>query len=179
MTPDGAPARSSARLTINVPDEGLREGNSPPFAVSRDGRRIALVVDPGEGPPQLYLRSLDQFEAIPMPGTENARLPFFSPDGQRVGFWADGRLQKVAVTGGTPIEISDVPLPFRGASWGPDDTIILGGSNTGLQHVSASGGTPVALTTIDAERGETYHAWPEVMPDGRDVLFTIQRGSLV
>ena len=176
---DGSIARplmGVSRVTITVPSKGaLGGGDDPPVAISPDGRQIVFVVDPVDGPSQLYLRSLERFEAVSMPGTEDAELPFFSPDGQWVGFWADGMLKKVSVRGGAPIKICDLPIGFRGAGWGPDDFIILGGNNSGLARVSAGGGTPVAITNIDIDRGEDYHAWPDVMPGGEDVLFTIHR----
>jgi len=176
---DGSIARplmGVSRVTITVPSKGaLGGGGDPPVAISPDGRQIVFVVDPVDGPPQLYLRSLERFEAVSMPGTEDAVLPFFSPDGQWVGFWADGVLQKVSVRGGAPVKICDLPIVFRGAGWGPDDIIILGGSNSGLARVSAGGGTPVSITNIDIDRGEDYHAWPDVLPGGEDVLFTIHR----
>lgn len=170
------PLMGVSRVTITAPPDGsLGGGHDPPFAISPDGRQIVFVVDPVDGPSQLYLRSLERFVAVLMPGTEDAVLPFFSPDGQWVGFWADGMLQKISVRGGAAIKICDLPIGFRGAAWGPDDIIILGGNNSGLARVSAGGGTPVAITNIDIDRGEDYHAWPDVLPGGEDVLFTIHR----
>ena len=170
---DTARPRAS-RVTITVPSEqSLRQGNYLPIAISPDGRQYVMVVDPVDGPSQLYLRSLDHFEVVPLPGTEDGIQPFFSPDGQWVGFWADGALHKVSVKGGPPIKICDVPIGFRGASWGSEDTIILGGVNSGLARVSASGGPPVVITNPNKDRGEDYHAWPEVLPGGRAVLFNI------
>lgn len=174
LTSSGGPPRRASKLTMRVPSEtGLADDSVTPVAISPDGRQLVLVVNPSDDPLQLYLRSMDEFEAFPMPGAENARLPFFSPDGRWVGFWADGALQKVAVQGGAPVKICDLPVGFRGGSWGPDDTIILGGENTGLRRVSARGSEPVAITTPNMERREDYHAWPEMLPGGRDVLFTI------
>ncbi len=169
------PALRTSRTVVNLPpDHELDSGTAAiQIALSPDGTKLVYAAARPGGPPQLYLRSLDQFDAVPMPGTENAFLPFFSPDSQWVGFWADGTLQRVAVRGGAPIKICDLPMNFRGASWGPDDTIILGGNNTGLARVSSRGGEPIAITSTDAERREDYHAWPEVLPSGRGVLFTI------
>ena len=165
--------QSLTRFVINLPpNQHLPEGASLPLALSPDGNQIVFTGQNG-GRAQLYLRALNDFDATPIPGTEGASQPFFSPDGQWVGFWAGGTLQKVAVRGGAPSKIGDLPTGFRGASWGPNDTIILGGVNTGLSFVSAGGGEPVAITSTDMERSEDYHAWPEVLPGGKGVLFTI------
>ncbi len=172
------PLREVSRVTITVPSESvLGRGAYPPVAISPDGRRLVFVVEPVDGSPQLYLRSLEQFGAVPMPGTENAVSPFFSPDGDWVGFWANGMVQKVAVEGGAPIKICDLPQTYRGASWGPDDIIILGGNNTGLEQVSAGGGMPMTITNTAIDQSEDYHAWPDMLPGGEAVLFTIHRTS--
>ncbi len=111
-----------------------------------------------------------------MPGTEGAQIPFFSPDGQWVGFFADGKLQKVSVAGGAALTICDFPGRDRphGVSWGPHDTIVFTELASGLWQVSAGGGTPEQLTTPDPEKGEGVHAWPHILPDGKNVLFNIR-----
>ncbi len=107
-----------------------------------------------------------------MPGTEGALEPFFSPDGQWVGFFADGKLQKVSVAGGAPLTICDIPGGDRphGVSWGPHDTIVFIAITSGLWRVSAGGGTPEQLTTPDPETGEISDLWPHILPDGKNVL---------
>ena len=147
-------------------------GASPPMAISPDGTRLVYASQNG-GRTQLYLRPLNQFEANVIPGTEGARDPFFSPDGQWVGFFADVTLQKVSVTGGAPQPICDAPDISLGASWGPDDTIVFAAGLSGLVRVPAGGGTPESLTTPDAEKGEVRHSWPQILPGGESVLFTI------
>ena len=111
--------------------------------------------------------------ARPLPGTEGARYPFFSRDSQWVGFFAEGELRKVSVSGDAPLRISDVPAVNRGASWGPDGTIIFSAAGQGLMRVPAAGGAAEALTTIDTDKGEQSHIWPRFLPDGRAVLFGI------
>ena len=111
------------------------------------------------------------------------RAPFVSPDGQWVGFLdSSTTLRKVAITGGPPITLARLDGAPRGATWAPDDTIIFATSNpaTGLQRVSAAGGTPEVLTRPDHAQGEADHLWPEILPGGRAVLFTItsQTGGL-
>ncbi|MFQ5793351.1 MAG: TolB family protein [Acidobacteriota bacterium] len=130
----------------------------------------------GGGRTQLYLRALDEFQARPIPGTEDASAPFFSPDGQWVGFYANGRLQKVSVTGGGTLTLCDTPVAPYGASWGSDDAIIfdLGGlMSSRLMRVSAAGGTPEALTGPDTEESAVVPRWPQVLPGGKAVLLTV------
>jgi serine/threonine-protein kinase len=123
---------------------------------------------------QLYLRPMDQLNAKPIPGTEGASMPFFSPDGQWVGFFAAGKLKKVSLMRGVPLRLCDAPNN-RGASWGPDDTIRFTPVYTsGLWSISAAGGTPQVLTTPDSTKGELSHRWPEVLPGGKAVLFTVE-----
>ncbi|MGH9649781.1 MAG: hypothetical protein ACRD3I_04845, partial [Terriglobales bacterium] len=145
----------------------------PALALSPDGTRVAYVAESG-GAVQLYLRAMDRLEASPLAGTERASGPFFSPDGQWIGFFAEGKLKKISVQGGSPVTICEAPEDDRGASWGPDDTIFfIPGFNVGLSRVSAAGGPPRALTTPDAAQGERTHRWPEVLPRGQAVVFTI------
>ena len=142
------------------------------MALSPDGTHLAYVVSRG-GSVQLYLRAMDQLETSAIPGTERGVNPFFSPDGQWVGFFADGKLKKVSISGGAPMILCDAPQP-RGASWGPNDTIVFAPtSSSGLSQVSAAGGTPQLLTTLDSQEGERSHRWPQLLPDGKAVLFTV------
>jgi eukaryotic-like serine/threonine-protein kinase len=102
--------------------------------------------------------------------------PFFSPDGQWVGFFADRKLKKVSIQGGAPLTLCDAGEE-RGASWAPDDTIIFAPNPTSpLLRVPASGGTPQPITALDSKNGEYSHRWPEVLPGGKDILF-VQQGA--
>lgn len=167
------PPTGRARLAIPV-DAGasLAIGPSTMIAISRDGSRIVFVAAVS-GSTQLYLRPLDAFDATAIPGTEGASSPFFSPDGQWIGFQSGRRLQKVGAGGGSPIPLCDV-ADVRGACWTTSGDIIYSpGPATGLWRVPASGGTAVPLTTLDFEQGERTHRWPHILPDGRGVVFTI------
>ncbi|RPI52403.1 MAG: hypothetical protein EHM55_16610 [Acidobacteria bacterium] len=145
------------------------------FAVSPDGQRLVYSAR-REGRIGLYVRALDRFQTDALEGTEGAAHPFFSPDGRWVGFFANGALKKVPVTGGTPTIICSTP-GAHGASWAPDNTIVFAVPDSGLMRVSANGGAPQPVTTLNAARGESGHDWPQVLPDGRSVLFTIVIGS--
>jgi eukaryotic-like serine/threonine-protein kinase len=172
-----APMRPIARLVVTLPpNDRLAPGPLSHIALAADGSRLVYVADHG-GNTQLYLRSIDRFEATPIPGTEGAESPFFSPDGQSVGFFAEGKLKKVSLSGGAPLTLCGAPVT-RGGTWGPDDTIIFAPSITaGLFRVSAAGGTPKPLTVPDRKNGEYGHRWPEILPGGSAVLFTIWTGG--
>jgi serine/threonine-protein kinase len=129
------------------------------------------------GSRQLYVRPIDRLESTPIPGTDGAESPFFAPDGQSVAFFARGKLKKVFLAGGVPLSLCSAPAN-RGGSWGPDDSIIFAPSiNQGLFRVSAGGGTPKPLTIPDRDKGEYGHRWPEILPGGRALLFTVWTGA--
>ncbi len=143
-----------------------------PFAVSPDGRTIvyAATSDNGE---QLFRRRVDELDGTPIPDSRSGRAPFFSPDGSQIGFFADGKLKRVALAGGRPTAICSVASTNGSAVWTDDDQIIFGlqAANAGLYKVSAAGGAPVRLTTLDTGRGETQHTRPQVLPGGDRILF--------
>jgi eukaryotic-like serine/threonine-protein kinase len=167
-TPSATSRREAiSRVVVNT-TEPLPGDVGSLVAVSPDGRQLAYVAG-RDRQRQLFLRRLDQFESRPVPGTEGADFPVFSPDGQWLAFVADQKIKKVAVTGGTPLVLCDVTRP-RGVSWGSDDTIFFNpGTGSGIQRVSAAGGTPVAVTKLAS--GELDHMYPDVLPDRSAVLF--------
>jgi eukaryotic-like serine/threonine-protein kinase len=132
-------------------DQQLAGVNVPAVALSPDGKQVAYVASRG-GNSQLYLRALDSL-AKPLPGTEGAYGPFFSSDGQWVGFFAGGKLKKIAINGGAPVVVADVPQAC-GASWANDKIIFTPFQFQGVMEVAASGGTPRALTNLDIQNGE-------------------------
>jgi Tol biopolymer transport system component len=170
--------RPVVRFTITLPPgqqlAGLLQG--PAVALSPDGTRLAYVAMQG-GPQQLYLRTMDSLEARPVPGTEGAVEPFFSPDGQRLGFFAGGQLKTVSVNGAAAFRVGDAARNPLGASWGGQGTIAFVPTlPSAVQQVSDAGGGPESLTRL--EKGE-IHAWPEFLPGGKVVLFvtgTVSRG---
>ena len=128
----------------------------------------------GDGQRQLYLRELDSQQARPIAGTEGAFCtPFFSPDGQWIGFLADGKLKKASLNGSAVVALADMP-GISGASWEIEEAIILspGPGTRGLQRVPAAGGAPVQVTTLDTASSERAHQWPQVLPGGNTVLFS-------
>jgi hypothetical protein len=152
--------------------DSLDFAGSTTLAISRDGAETAFKGMHG-GTSQLYVRRMDRTEAVPLKGTEGGFLPFFSPDGQWVGFFGDGKLKKVSVLGGTPVTVGDALAPF-GATWTADDAIIFApGYDTGLVRVSAAGGTPQPFTKLDSSKGETTHRWPQGLPGGKAVVYNV------
>ena len=145
--------------------------NDPNLALSPDGSRLVYVSGAQGSQTSLMLRALDRLDAVPVPGTERAHSPFFSPDGQWIGYFSDTdrTLKKVSIAGGPAVTIATTDGAHFGASWGTDDMITFAGP--GLSRVPAGGGTPVAVTTPDAKQGETRHTFPDVLPEGRAVLF--------
>jgi Tol biopolymer transport system component len=164
------------RFTLTLPgSEALAVTNGSALAFAPDARRLVYVVRHSETT-QLFVRDLAAFEGKLLAGTEGATGPFFSPDGEWIGFYADGKLKKISVDGGTSISLCDAP-EGNGATWLPDNTIVFNADwREGLRRVPAAGGTSTVLTRPDLSRGETFHWWPDVLPDGRAVLFTNQRG---
>jgi serine/threonine-protein kinase len=176
--PSPAPPVRLQRVTVTVPSgESLAATTpvDPGVAISPDGSHIVFVTGGTGGRQQLYVRALDQLEARRLEGLESPRTPFMSPDGNWVGFFGEPNvLKKVTVNGGPAVTICKISGGPRGASWGPDDTIVFATNDpaTGLLRVSAGGSEADVLTTPDAQKGED-HYWPEVLPGGKAVLFTI------
>jgi serine/threonine-protein kinase len=163
------PAHFVVPLSSTTPLSGL---DFPSAVIAPDGARVVYVASRG-GRTQLFQRFLNSVDPVPIAGTTNAVGPFFSPDGQWVAFFADGQLKKVNLTGGTPITLCEAPVGL-GGSWGPGDIIAFASATgSGLSHVPAAGGTPQRLTTLEVGQGEFSHRWPQWLPDGETVLFTV------
>lgn len=169
-----SPAGKATRLSLELPAQvTLASEFSAPFAMAPDGSSV--VFEASEGTTQrLYVRDLADPALRALPGTEGARQPFFSADGTWVGFFANRKLLKVPAVGGPVLQVADVGSNPRGATWLPDDTIVFTAPQTaGLTRVAGSGGKPVPVTTLDVARGEASHRWPDALPGGRWVLFTV------
>jgi hypothetical protein len=146
--------------------------NDRNIAISPDGRYV--VYRAGADLAQLVVRAIDRVELQPLAGISNTRQPFFSSDGQWVGFFEVGTLKRVSVAGGSAITILQNPFIPRAATWGEDDQIVFAtiGPSSGLLRVPAGGGEPEVLTMPDQEKGEANHFHPSLLPGGRGVLYT-------
>ena len=184
----------AAAVVVGALGWGLRPPSSAPETVFRfsiaaesimgGAAGQALSISPGarrivysSGTGGLYLREMDALHEHVIPGTEHVRAPepFFSPDGTWVGFYAGGRLQKISVRGGEPITICETDAPI-GVSWGQDDVIVYGQGSKGIHRVSGVGGEPEVLVEVEEENGE-FALGPQMLPDGKTILFTLRRSG--
>jgi eukaryotic-like serine/threonine-protein kinase len=172
----GSPAGPVTRLDLDLP-AGVELWVYPPGVVlSPDGTRVAFV-GVFRGSRQLYTRRLDQFETVPIRGTENANAVFMSPDGGALGFiTADLALKRVSLADGLVTTIEHDAEFSAGAAWGPDERITFVRAGA-LWQVPASGGPAKQITTIDSGKGELLHAWPSVIAQGRTLLFASITGT--
>ena len=146
------------------------------LALSPDGRRLAFVTVSADGRRQIWVRPLNGLAAQPLAGTDNAFTPFWSPDGEWIGFFADGRLKKISASGGPPLTLCDWRGPGGGATWSRDGTILFG-DDVGpfaIRRVSASGGTSSVVRAPSRANGETEFAWPYFLPDGHTFLYRVR-----
>jgi Tol biopolymer transport system component len=179
------PSPAVVRFTLSPP-EGVafapRGAPVAPFpAVSPDGTQLVFVAHrDSDAAPSLWVQSFDSLHARQLNDTTvrtdtlSPALPFWSPDSRSVGFFADGKLKRVEVDGGSPQTICNAPQS-GGASWGANGTIVFASRiDEGLRKVAANGGVPVQITTPDGARGEISHSNPAFLPDGRHFLFWVQ-----
>ena len=152
---------------------GAGGGAAAPLAVSPDGHRVAFVATSADGKSLLWVRSLDTLAAQSLAGTDGASSPFWSPDSRFLGFFADGKLKKIEVSGGPPIMLCDASNS-RGGTWNRDGVIVFNPTNHELQKVSAAGGVPSAATMLGL--GEIDHVRPLFLPDGRHFLHYVLGG---
>ena len=167
------PARDTRALTfhVNPPPGTTFQTNLGGASISPDGRTIAFVAAPSSGVSSLWARALDSVSARQLPGTDGAAYPFWAPDGRSLGFFAGGRLWRIELSGGFPIDLAAAPIP-RGGAWSSNGTIVFQPMSVGaLQRINQSGGTAVPLTSIDLANGENAHRWPQFLPDGQQFLF--------
>lgn len=169
------PAARALHLALPTPAGiDLAPDFAAPFALSPDASTLVFLGTDADGAKRLFVRALDEMEARPLPGSEGAWQPFFSPDGRWVAFFDDGNLKKIPLAGGAPVPLAELSGRPRGGWWGADGTIVIARSaSSGLSRVSAEGGRLEELTRPDVARGETAHRWPQLLPGGQAVLFTV------
>ena len=165
LTPE-AP-EPTRRLEVALPGSNLASPlGGRALALSPDGRTLVHT-----SASQLYLRPLDRFESVPVPETLGAESPFFSPDGEWIGYFARGRLWKVSVRGGSPFRLCEATTP-RGADWADDDRIVFS-DGTSLWLVDSNGLECVQLAAPDTEAGEIRYEWPSLLPGGDHAIFEL------
>jgi eukaryotic-like serine/threonine-protein kinase len=169
-----APRPNVIRFPLSPP-EGAEFIDGGEMSVSPDGRTMAFVAAEAgpDKPPLLWLRPVDSMTAQAIPGTEGAEVPFWSPDGQQIGFQANGKLVKIAATGGTPQTLCDEELP--GGSWNKDGVILFYNHNN-IYTVPDTGGEPTLVATPDTAHGEFFQL-PQFLPDGRHFIVQVRTGT--
>jgi eukaryotic-like serine/threonine-protein kinase len=170
----GREAPGAIRFSIAPPEKSafFRHPASNSLALSSDGSSLAFVAVTG-GKTSLWVRPLGVAAAVRLKGTEEAVSPFWSPDGRWIGFFAQGKLQKIAAAGGPPQAVCEIAFG-NAATWGRDGTILFAegeGGREGIHRVSADGGTPTQVTSFDRAHGERSQAWPAFLPDGNHFLY--------
>jgi len=183
IPPRPAASQPAQRLSLIIPPTTPYVGQvGGELAISPDGTRLVYAAVQG-GTRMLFTRNLDQLDAQPIRGTDDAYNPFFSPNGEWIGFFTgggspNGKLKKIAVRGGPPLTLGDTTVPS--GAWLPDDSILFTRSEASiwsLYRVPTGGGTASKFSTPAADQKEQRHAWPEVLPDGRNILLSVTIGS--
>lgn len=168
-------AREVTRFAITLPPRSVVTGGAP--AITHDGRSIAYAARAADGTTRLYVRRLDRLASTEVAGSDGAQLPFFSPDGGRVGFFAGGKLMIAPLEGGIASAIANVSYLPLGATWGEEDEIFYVPSlNSGILRIPASGGKPRNLTEPDGGAKGYAHTWPQYLSETQSLLFTVWGG---
>lgn len=149
-------------------DKALDINAYPALTISHDGTKLVFKANN-----KFYLRRMNSMDPVIIPGTENGSTPFFSTDDQWLGFFRNGKMEKISVIGGTSVSLADAG-DNRGGTWSKNGYIVFSPSaTTGLSLIPENGGVTKAITSIDTGKGERTHRWPSCMPDGKHVLFTV------
>jgi len=165
------PAREKivTKFSLEIENDYMLDVSSyPALAISHDGKSLVYKANS-----KFYIRKMNSTEPVLINGIENASSPFFSPDDDWLGFFANGKLEKISISGGTPVILADA-LDNRGGTWNDNGSIVFSATTTvGLSLISENGGTVKMITTIDSSKNERTHRWPSFLPDGKHVLFTV------
>ncbi|HQR68292.1 MAG TPA: protein kinase, partial [Thermoanaerobaculia bacterium] len=169
------------RATVNPPEGTVFvvDTTQPgPPALSPDGRKLAFAARGADAKVRLYVRSLDSIEAQPLPGTEGAQYPFWSPDSRFIGFGADQKLKRIEASGGPPSILCSTTDYPKGGAWSPAGVIVFAPASGGPLHVvSENGGASKPITKLDGKRGDNSHRLPFFLPDGKHFLYLARLAS--
>jgi serine/threonine-protein kinase len=169
---DRSTAAPVARFAIPLPATApFYFGTTSALAISPDGTRLIYRAREGNEA-RLYLRNLGQLSSAPIPGTEGAEAPAFSPDGRSVAFGANGKLKKVALDGGLPITLADSAFSL-GIRWYHDAIYYVPYFAAGVWAIPESGGQSRQVLKIDPQKGARALLWPEVLPGGKTIIGTV------
>ena len=161
--------KSVIKFYSDLDRDSFFELNYPAVSISADGSKIVYSANSN-----IYLRDLNSLDATIIPGTENAINPVFSPDGKSIAYFQLGKLKKLALNGGAANVLVTTEAVSRGVSWGSSQNIVYSPTTTdGLFMIPDNGGTPKQITFLDSTKNERTHRWPQFLPDGKNVLFTV------
>ena len=169
----GAPSkRETTRFSVGPPEGGSFGGApaQPQLAVSPDGRHLTFGASAGALSDHLWVRSLDSVAARPLSGTQGGAFPFWSPDGKQIGYFAEGKLRKISISGGPPQTLAEGD--HYGGTWNREGVILFSGRD-GLFRLSSQGGEATPVTRLDPSRHELAHRFPQFLPDGRRFLYLV------
>ena len=162
----------SLQFSLEPPPGTTYTGPYHATAISPDGTMLVFGAARSQKLPTLWVRPLDSLQARELPGTEGANGPFFSPDGRSIGFFADGKLKRIEVSGGQPQVLCDA-AGEEGGDWSAEGSILFSADNV-IQRVPAGGGTPQRVTMLDVSGQESMHAFPQFLEDGRTFMYFVQ-----
>lgn len=172
------PARRTVAFDLDVSSDVVVMPDFGLAGVSPDGRLLAVVARRPGAARMIWIRALDTQESRPLPGSEGASQPFWSPDSRELAFFADSKLRVITMEGGPPRELCDTGDGL-GGSWGVDNTILFApGTRTGIFRISPVRGSPEPVTTLDASRRDVSHRYPHFLPDGTHFLFLVWSGDI-
>src|SRR5688572_1087624 len=168
------PPRMPVRFQVTPPGAVSYTATASFVSVSPDGTRLAMSSTTRTGTSMIWVRSLDALEFTPIPGSEGGGQPFWSPDGQAVAFYADGRLKFAQLASGAVQVVCNVASTPTGGTWHPNGTILFSTIRGPIFRVPAAGGTAAEATTPDAAKAERAHLYPFFLPDGKRFLYFSQ-----
>ncbi|MEX2117622.1 MAG: protein kinase [Bacteroidota bacterium] len=168
--------RPVMRFSIDIPENSLVLTTSS-IDITADGKLLAYSGG-SDVSSQIYLRRMDNLEVHPLPGTNGALYPAFSPDGQWIAYEVGGTLMKIPVSGGAPQRLCHTQGLSRGIAWENDHSILFGHINRGIFRASANGGEPELVTTLDSTNGEISHRFPQYLPEENTIIFTVKQNHI-